>query len=60
MASSPPQFAMNYHPLIVKIYSIKTKVKFVIWLKGEGGNLFESDLSAVIPSLLVLHYFYYS
>lgn len=46
MASSPPQFTMNYHPLIVKIYSIKTKVKFVIWLKGEGrGNLFESDLS---------------
>lgn len=39
MASCPPQFAMNYHQLIVNIYSIKTKVKFVMWLKGDWGSL---------------------
>ena len=46
---------MNYHQLIVKIYSIKTKVKFVMWLKGEGEES-ESDLSRVVPILLFLHY----
>lgn len=47
---------MNYHQLIVKIQSITTKVKFVLWLKGEGGES-ESDLSCVVSILLFLHYF---
>lgn len=57
MARSPPQFAMNYHPLIVKIYSIKTKVIFVIWLKGEGGESVWVCSFCFILNFLILHYF---
>lgn len=51
---------MNYHQLIVKIHSIKTKVKFVMWVKGEGGKLSQTFPVCFLSSSFRIIFYYSS
>lgn len=51
---------MSYHQLIVKIYSIKIKVKFVMWLKGEGGICLSQTFPAWFLSSFCIIFYYSS